>query len=223
MARVFVLFPCAGPHPNPRRNPALSRVERWRGRGEPASWVSGAIVVGALFLGGCFGAGEAPAPVADKALELEAAPAPERWIKIDKTEHRLWLYEGEQVLREYRVVFGRDPYWPKLHEGDKRTPEGEYHIINKYPHPFWSKFMLLDYPNAMNEDVYTWSYAHGLLPGRGASVPGIGGAIGIHGAEDESKNWRGINWTLGCISLFNADVDELYDMVPIGTRVVIQR
>ena len=54
-------------------------------------------------------------------------------------------------------------------------------------------------------------------------MPGIGGAIGIHGTEDESLNRRGINWTEGCVSLFNHDVEELYDLVPIGTRVVIER
>ncbi len=181
-------------------------------------WVIAASV---LVLGGCFGAGERPAPARKETVEIEA-PAPERWIKIDKSKRRLRLYEGEQVIRQYPVVFGADPSWPKLYEGDKRTPEGEYHIVKKYPHPYWSKFMLLDYPNVVNEEVYAWSRAHRLLPERGGGVPGIGGAIGIHGAEDESKNRRNIDWTLGCISLFNKDVDELYDMVPIGTRVVIQ-
>ncbi|MBI3785287.1 MAG: L,D-transpeptidase, partial [Deltaproteobacteria bacterium] len=61
------------------------------------------------------------------------------------------------------------------------------------------------------------------LPRRSRSLPGIGGAIGIHGAEDEGLNRRGVNWTEGCISLFNRDVDELYELVSIGTRVVIER
>src|SRR5262249_35766821 len=139
-----------------------------------------------------------------------ATPTPEIWIKVDKTDRRLWVYQGEEIIREYPVVLGKDPYWAKLHEGDMRTPEGEFHIIKKYPHPYWSRFMLLDYPNDVNREVYEWSRDHGVLPN---DQPGIGGAIGIHGAEDESKNRRGINWTLGCISLFNKDVDELYDLV----------
>jgi len=180
----------------------------------------GVAVLGALILTGCFGTAEAPPP--QPVEEVEAPPA-ELWIKVDKTDRRLWLYEGEQIIREYPVVLGADPYWPKLHEGDKRTPEGEYRIVKKYAHRYWSRFMLLDYPNPMNREIYAWSRARGALPRRGGHLPGIGGAIGIHGAEDESKNRRGINWTLGCISLFNKHVDELYDLVPVGTRVQIQR
>lgn len=183
-----------------------------------------AVLLGSLLWAGCYAVDDEVVEPAIAKPVVEATPTPERWIKIDKSERVLWLYEGDRMVRQYPVVFGNDPYWPKLHEGDKRTPEGEYHIIKKYPHAYWSKFMLLDYPTPMNHEVYEWSRAHGLLPrtARGG-VPGIGGAIGIHGAEDESKNRRGLNWTLGCVSLFNRDVDELYDLVPLGTRVMIQR
>jgi murein L,D-transpeptidase YafK len=163
----------------------------------------------------------APRPV--EAAAPATAPQPERWILVRKTEHTLSLYEGAQLRKQYPIVLGKDPHWAKLHQGDHRTPEGEYHIVNKYFHPFWSRFMMLDYPTPTNQEVYAWSRAHGLLPVLGRSVPGIGGAIGIHGTGDESLNRRGINWTEGCVSLFNHDVEELYDLVPIGTRVVIER
>ena len=160
-----------------------------------------------------------PAPPAPAA----AAPTPERWILVRKSAHTLSVYDGDQLLKIYPAVFGKDPVWAKLYEGDHRTPEGVYHISQKYYHPFWSRFMLLDYPTPTNREIYSWSRVHGLLPARGRGVAGIGGAVGIHGAEDESLNQRGINWTEGCISLFNRDVDELYDLVPLGTRVVIER
>lgn len=177
--------------------------------------------VGMAALSGCYSIDQ-PDPIAVPTPEIEA-PRVERWIKVDKSERKLWLYDGDQIMREYPIVLGADPYWPKLHEGDKRTPEGEYRILKKYPHRYWSRFLLLDYPTPFNEEIYEWSRTHGVLPRRGGRVPGIGSAIGIHGAEDESKNRRGIDWTLGCISLFNRDVDELYDLVPEGTRVLIQR
>jgi lipoprotein-anchoring transpeptidase ErfK/SrfK len=152
-----------------------------------------------------------------------AAAAAERWILVRKTKRVLLLYEGHQVVKSYPVVLGKDPRWAKLHQGDHRTPEGEYHISKKYFHPFWSRFMMIDYPTPLNEEIYAWSRAKGLLQGRGRGVPGIGGAIGIHGTEDESLNRKRINWTEGCVSLSNKDVDELYDLVPVGTRVVIER
>ncbi len=178
------------------------------------------VVVGTALLAGCFG-GERPAPPAP--VVVQEAPPPERWIRVRKTDRTLTLYEGTQPVKTYAVVLGKEPVWAKLYEGDKRTPEGEYHIVKKYYHPFWSRFMLLDYPTPRNLEMYEWSRARGLLPERGRSVPGVGGAVGIHGTEDERLNRRGVNWTAGCVSLFNQDIDELYDLVPLGTRVVIER
>lgn len=140
-----------------------------------------------------------------------------------KSQRTLTLYEGDRILKVYPVVLGKDPTLPKLYQGDHRTPEGEYHIIRKYYHPLWSRFLMLDYPTALDRKVYAWIRTNGLLPTRGNRTPGVGGAIGIHGTEDELLNRLGIDWTAGCISLFNRDVDELYELVPVGTRVVITK
>ncbi len=174
-------------------------------------------------LSGC-AAAERPAarPVPEAAAETPVAPPP-RSIVVRKLQRTLTLYEGDRILKVYPVVLGKDPFWAKLHQGDHRTPEGDYHISAKYLHPFWSRFMLIDYPTPANQEIYAWSRAHGLLPERGRALPGIGGAIGIHGTEDESLNQQGVDWTEGCVSLFNHDIDELYDLVPVGTPVRIER
>lgn len=180
------------------------------------------VLLGGALLAGC----TAAEPTAPPRVAVAAAPTPaphERWILVRKTQHTLSLIEGQQVVKTYPVVLGKDPYWAKLYQGDHRTPEGEYHIAKKYYHPFWSRFMLLDYPTPANREIYDWSATRNLVPGNGRGAPGPGGAIGIHGTEDEGLNRRGVNWTEGCISLFNADVDELYELVPVGTRVVIER
>jgi len=181
-------------------------------------------VLGLVSLAGC--ATRAPQPVPPlpppaPVVEQPAPPRTERWISVRKGARTLELYEGATVIKTYPVVLGTQPVGAKLFEGDRRTPEGEYHIVKKYYHPYWSRFMLLDYPTPANREIYTWSRSMGVLPARGGGTPGIGGAVGIHGAEDESLNQRGIDWTLGCISLFNRDVDELYELVPAGVRVVI--
>jgi len=174
---------------------------------------------------GCAPVERPPSPLhsAIAPAAVQPTPPPERWVLVRKIERTLSLYEGDRVVKTYAVVLGKDPYWAKLNQGDHRTPEGEYHIINKYFHPYWERFMLLDYPTSTNHEIYDWSSEHGLLPLRDNALPGIGGAIGIHGTEDESLNRRGINWTEGCVSLFNRDIIELYDLLPLGTRVVIER
>lgn len=174
----------------------------------------------AVLATGCMGTTSSRTPAV--VVAVAPTPAPERWIRVRKTERTLALYEGSEVRKVYSVVLGKDPVPAKLYQGDHRTPEGEYHIVKKYYHPFWSRFLMLDYPTPYNREMYAWSVERGLVPGRGRGTRGIGGAVGIHGTEYESLNRLGKDWTEGCVSLLNRDIDELYDLVPVGTRVVIE-
>ncbi|HHN47143.1 MAG TPA: L,D-transpeptidase, partial [Planctomycetes bacterium] len=54
--------------------------------------------------------------------------------------------------------------------------------------------------------------------GFGNSGPGKG--LGIHGTT-EPETVPG-NVSLGCIRMLNEDVEELYDLAPIGTEVIIR-
>lgn len=150
-----------------------------------------------------------------------ATPAPERWIHVSKSGRTLTLYEGSLAVHRFPVVLGKEPKRAKLHQGDNRTPEGEYHITKKYPHRGWARFMLLSYPTEENWEMYRWARNHRLLPKRKGKLPGIGGAVGIHGTYDDKVNQRGEDWTRGCVSLQTLDVIRLYDLVEVGTRVVI--
>ncbi|MDY6782189.1 MAG: L,D-transpeptidase [Cyanobacteriota bacterium] len=51
----------------------------------------------------------------------------------------------------------------------------------------------------------------------------VGSEIGIHGIPNGSGDLIETrrNWTLGCISLKNEDVDELYAILQVGNRVAI--
>lgn len=152
----------------------------------------------------------------------EGQTTPGRWILVRKTDRTLSVFDAERRLKTYAVVLGRDPVAPKRYEGDRRTPEGSYRVVAKSAHQRWQRFLLLDYPNADNLEEYARSRARGLVPTRGGRVAGTGGAIGIHGTEDDELNRKGVNWTYGCISLVSRDVQELYDLVSVGTPVVIE-
>jgi lipoprotein-anchoring transpeptidase ErfK/SrfK len=160
----------------------------------------------------------APPPTKPEAVEVRS----ERWILIRKSDRTLSVFDADQRVKTYAVVLGADPVDPKLYEGDRKTPEGEYHVIAKHVHPEWQRFLLLDYPNADDRQVYIWRRTKGLVPARGGQVAGTGGAIGIHGTVNDDLNRGGVNWTYGCISLLSHDIRELYDIVPVGTRVVIE-
>ncbi|MEL7071899.1 MAG: L,D-transpeptidase [Cyanobacteria bacterium J06634_6] len=51
----------------------------------------------------------------------------------------------------------------------------------------------------------------------------IGGQIGIHGVPDNADGFVDTrsNWTWGCVSLKNADVDEIYSVASHNTVVEI--
>ncbi|MCL1473871.1 L,D-transpeptidase family protein [Argonema antarcticum] len=140
-------------------------------------------------------------------------------ILIEKSKYRLIIYYDKQPVKSYPVVFGANPVDDKLKEGDKRTPEGRFKIKDLYPHPAWSKFLWLDYPNK-----YSWrKHFQAKLSGKINWDNSIGGEIGIHGTPNDDFIQKGSNWTLGCISLKNQDVDEIYRFVQQGTEVEIIR
>lgn len=138
-------------------------------------------------------------------------------ILVEKSKYRLTVYYDRKPIKSYPVVFGNNPINDKLKEGDKRTPEGIFKIKDFYPHASWSKFLWLDYPNK-----YSWrKHFQAKLGGKINWHDTIGGEIGIHGTPNNGLIDKQLNWTLGCVSLKNQDVDELYQIVQKGTEVEI--
>jgi murein L,D-transpeptidase YafK len=140
-------------------------------------------------------------------------------IVVHKLSRKLICYRGLTPIKTYPVVLGNDPYNDKLCQGDTCTPEGVYRVRAKYPHSKWDSFIWLDYPNNQN-----WlKFARAKEAGRIPPEADIGGQVGIHGTEDPYRNISGENWTKGCISLLNKDLDEIYPLVNDKTLVVITR
>jgi murein L,D-transpeptidase YafK len=140
-------------------------------------------------------------------------------IVVHKQARKLVLYQGLTPRKTYPVVLGLNPKGDKLCQGDTCTPEGVYRIKAKYPHSRWSRFIWLDYPNDQNWLKFSRAKQTGRIPPDAA----IGGHVGIHGTHDELKNLNGENWTRGCISLLNKDVDDLYNWVSEDTLVIIEK
>jgi lipoprotein-anchoring transpeptidase ErfK/SrfK len=53
----------------------------------------------------------------------------------------------------------------------------------------------------------------------------IGGEIGIHGVPEGFDKLIDLkfNWTLGCVSLKNKDVDDIYPYITEHTEIIIQK
>ncbi|PZO42419.1 MAG: hypothetical protein DCF19_07470 [Pseudanabaena frigida] len=140
-------------------------------------------------------------------------------IVLEKSKYRLTIYYQKKPIKAYAIVLGGNPKDDKLRQGDKRTPEGMFHVQDLYYHSEWSKFILLDYPTQDSWSKFSQAKARGEVK----AYDGIGGEIGIHGVE-KGQDWlidRKINWTLGCISLKNKDVDEIYPLLQRGATIEI--
>lgn len=142
-------------------------------------------------------------------------------LVIKKSTYEMTLYDTEGWYGTYPVVFGNKKQDDKKMEGDRLTPEGHFKIIGKKIHKQWGKFLMLDYPTKESYERFKNRKAAGEIPKKAT----IGGGIGIHGTRP-NEEWvidKFINWTSGCISVRYSDMDELYDMLPIGTEVIIEK
>jgi lipoprotein-anchoring transpeptidase ErfK/SrfK len=148
---------------------------------------------------------------------------PMNWsVTIFKKHHQLIVYYKSRLFKSYHAVFGRS-FEPgtKLWEGDRRTPEGVYAIIEKHPSARWDWFLTLNYPNEIDRHRYEQMRDEGEVPHADGHPVGVGGRIGIHGSDEPELNRGDINWTTGCISVDDRDVEELTRILPKGTLVII--
>jgi len=133
-------------------------------------------------------------------------------ILIDKSDRSLILFSDGKIIARYRNIrFGESPAGHKQFEGDERTPEGRYLIDRRNPNSSYHLSLGIDYPNAQDQ-------AFARAQGRSA-----GGDIFIHG---QPNGWPGpkieTDWTDGCIALTNDEMEELWQLVPIGAEVEIR-
>ena len=142
-------------------------------------------------------------------------------IIIDKSDYELSVYDDKGWYATYPVVFGNNGLADKKMQGDKNTPEGVFHINAKRVHDKWCRYLSIDYPTKDSYEKFNQRKQRGEIPANAS----IGGGIGIHGTwpNDDFMIDRYKNWTLGCISMKNEDVKEVYGFTNSGIKVTIRR
>jgi murein L,D-transpeptidase YafK len=143
------------------------------------------------------------------------------YMIVDKSDYELQVYDDEGWYATYPVVFGSKSLGDKMMAGDRKTPEGTFKILSEKPHSKWHKMLLLDYPNKESWEKFNTRKAQGLIP-KSAS---IGGGIAVHGTwpHDNIVVDDYTNWTQGCVSMRNDDLDEICEYVQPGMKVIIRR
>ncbi len=141
-------------------------------------------------------------------------------LLVSKSNFTLYVLYNEKPIKAFKAVFGSGGYLEdKREEGDKKTPEGVFTITGIRDHKAWHMFLGISYPSSESHRKFEENKKKKLI----SSDARIGGAIGIHGTfgnQDDVINRR-FNWTDGCISMKNRDLEELVKYLTVGTKITI--
>ncbi len=118
-------------------------------------------------------------------------------ILVDKSQNILMLKNNEEIIKTYTVSTGKN----------NCTPVGTFKIVNKLANPTWFKAGAVVPPESAQNVLGTrWM---------GFDLAGYG----IHGTIEPKELGKQV--TQGCVRMNNADVEELYTIIPVGTEVTI--
>ena len=144
-------------------------------------------------------------PTKPKVTTREVTKAYPTFLTLDRATFTLRFWKDLKLVKSYTVAVGQEGL---------ETPEGRYAIQEKQVNPSWHV------PNS----AWAGSLAGQVIP-PGPEDPikarwlGIFEGAGIHGTEE--------TWTLGtaashgCVRMSIPDVEELYDLVEVGTPIYI--
>lgn len=145
-------------------------------------------------------------PVRDVQPKVTERSMP-RTIVVRVDENKLYLYDGFDVLRTWSVATAM-PGWT--------TPRGDWNLYRKAVNPTW-----------YNPALDSWgANLPAVVPGGPTAPMGTRalyitapGLIRIHGTPADDS--IGTYASHGCVRMHNNEIEQLYPMVDLGTRVII--
>ncbi len=156
-------------------------------------------------------ASEVPVPAsevpADSTVLTPSAvqPAAEQTLRLllSLSDRTVYVYRGEVLETSYPVAIGR-PGW--------ETPTGEFEVFSQVVEPGWTnpitgESMAPGLDNPLG-DRWIAFWTDGL------------NSIGFHGTPNRDSVGQAASH--GCIRMYNEDVRELFEMVSLGTPVLVE-
>jgi murein L,D-transpeptidase YafK len=135
-------------------------------------------------------------------------------VIVIKGQRTLTLLSRGKTLRTYKVALGGSPVGAKEQQGDHKTPEGHYILDRRNANSRFYKSIHVSYPSKQDDER---AARRGVSPGGDIMVHGLPNGFGWLDATH-----RAMDWTDGCIALTNAEMDEIWNLVPIGTPIEIR-
>lgn len=149
-------------------------------------------------------------------------------LVIKKRKRLLQIFDGEKLVRAYKIALGFAPKHDKEIEGDGKTPEGDFYIFTKNAGSKFHRSLGLSYPNLEDAtrglkgkiisreeyEAIAQAIDRKQMPPQKTA---LGGEIYIHGGGTKT------DWTQGCVALENKEIQEIFGAVPIGAKVEITK
>lgn len=124
-------------------------------------------------------------------------------LRLDLSDRQVYVYRGDTLEVSYPVAIGR-PGW--------ETPTGEFEVFSQVIDPGWTnpitEEVVAPGPNNPLGDRWIAFWTDGV------------NLIGFHGTPDRDSVGQAASH--GCIRMYNEDVRELYEIVALGTPVVVE-
>jgi murein L,D-transpeptidase YafK len=148
-------------------------------------------------------------------------------VEISKSDRTLRVFEVEKLIKTFSIALGFSPVGDKEIEGDGKTPEGSFYIFTKNSESKFHLSLGISYPstgvakrgleaNLISQDEFDSITKSISEKGKPLQKTKLGGEIYIHGGGIED------DWTDGCIALMDKEIEELFNLVPVGAIVEIR-
>lgn len=166
---------------------------------------------------------------------IERSALSNMWIRVSKSQQTIYVFRGTEMIRQIPADLGYNAFADKEKRGNAkerdhwRTPEGTFFVVDKNPRSQFHKALVLNYPTTedaergLKQGIITQQEYAAIARAEAAfEAPpmntGLGGMIEIHGHGTGARS----NWTQGCIAVRDDHIDSIFNMVPVGTPVLVE-
>ncbi|MEM6326939.1 MAG: L,D-transpeptidase family protein [Bacteroidota bacterium] len=157
------------------------------------------------------------------------------WIRIDKSERTVYVYRGADLWKTMPADVSATPEGDKLRQAGRtetaehKIPEGTFYVTRRFEESDYYLAFVLSYPTpvhalrGLDEGLISQREYEAIVRAHREfreppQYTRLGGLIEIHG----NGSGRRRAWTRGCIALRNVHMDDLWEVVHVGTPVVIE-
>lgn len=131
-------------------------------------------------------------------------PTDRPWVLVDLDAHWAFYFFGEEIAASWEVGVGK--------EGGTRP--GAYTVGDKKEEPMWFRQGQAPVPYGDPQNPLGTRWIAWLGP------DGKGTGLGFHGTNAPES--IGKDQSQGCIRMLNADVEQLFEILPKGAQVIVQ-